>query len=202
MEILFLYDIEKHLSQCFSKTETTRKNWRKCKHYWYFFQKREISSLSCSRFRKKIRSIYCIISWFIHMHIIKVRGVILREGSIFLMRDPEKHFYYLPWWTLEKQETFTECLCREIVEETGIIPVVWEPLCVREFKTENGLNVDIWCSIHNSEDFLVIQKSNTTHGFEYYDEGFYSWDELKWKDVRPENLREILENQPSISIVS
>jgi len=136
------------------------------------------------------------------MHTIKVRGVIKREKSIFLMRDTKKHFYYLPWGTLEDGETFKQCLQREIVEETGIIPILWELVCIREFATEYGFYLDVWFQILNAADFQKIQKNNTTHGFEYYDEWFYSWSELHWKDVRPKKLQEILETSPYIDILT
>lgn len=135
------------------------------------------------------------------MHKIKVRWVILKEGRIFLVREIKKHFFYLPWWTVEKGESFKDCLKREIQEELWITPTIWELLNIREFETESGFCLDIWFNIKNTEDFLAINKEKATHAFEYYDEWFYSFEEMKWKDLRPSNLQEVLERKKVINIL-
>ena len=119
------------------------------------------------------------------MHKIKVRWVILNKNKIFLVREVKKHFYYLPWGTLEWNESLKECLDREIQEELGVKPVIWKLLNIEEFRNDSGLYLDIWFEITNFQDFEYIHKNNATHAFEYYDEGFYSFEELEWKDVRP-----------------
>ncbi len=135
------------------------------------------------------------------MHTIKVRGVILLENKIFLVRDINKHFYYLPWWTLEKDETFKECLKREIYEELWLIPEIWDLISMREFQTDSGIYLDVWFNIENNKDFLYINKEKATHSFEYYDEWFYDFAEMIWKDMRPNNLEDILYNKNKINIL-
>lgn len=135
------------------------------------------------------------------MHKIKVRWVIINNNKIFLVREIKKHFYYLPWWTLEWNETFKECLNREIIEELWIKPIIWDLLNIREFKTENGIILDIWFEIKNYKDFEKIDKDKTSHWFEYYDEWFYTFDELIWKDVKPLNIKQILDQKINIDII-
>lgn len=136
------------------------------------------------------------------MHKIKIRWVILDKNKIFLVREIKKHFYYLPWWTLEKWESFKECLKREIFEELWVIPIVWDLLHIREFKTEDWVYLlDIWFEIKNIEDFKIINKEKATHAFEYYDEWFYSFEELKDKDVKPWNIEEVINNKLNIDII-
>ena len=70
------------------------------------------------------------------MHKIKVRWVIEKDNKIFLVREINKHFFYLPWGTLDENESFRDCLKREILEEFWIEAVVWELVSIREFKNE------------------------------------------------------------------
>lgn len=135
------------------------------------------------------------------MHKIKVRGVIIREDKIFLVREIKKHFFYLPWWTLENRESLQDCLKREIYEELWVHPVVGELISIREFEVNSSFYLDVWFNIENSHDFISIDKTNATHSFEYYDEGFYSFDEMKWKDMRPSDLEDILNNRKIVNIL-
>lgn len=135
------------------------------------------------------------------MHKIKVRWVIVNNEKIFLVREIKKHFYYLPWGTLEGWESFKDCLKRELMEELWVKAIIWDIVNIREFKTEDWFYLDLWFKIENSKDFLNIEKENTSHWFEYYDEGFYSYKELEWCDVRPKNLEDILKNNINISFI-
>lgn len=126
------------------------------------------------------------------MHKIKVRWVIKKENKIFLVREINKHFYYLPWWTLDENESFRDCLKREIFEEFWIKAEIWKLITIREFENEKKFYLDIWFEIKKFWDFENIDKTKASHSFEYYDEWFYDLEELKWKDLRPWNLKELL----------
>ncbi|MBB1554263.1 NUDIX domain-containing protein [Candidatus Gracilibacteria bacterium] len=86
---------------------------------------------------------------------------------------------------MEGNESFKECLDREIQEELGVKPVIGKLLNIEEFRNDSGLYLDIWFEIINFQDFEYIYKNNATHAFEYYDEGFYSFEDLEGKDVLP-----------------
>lgn len=126
------------------------------------------------------------------MHKIKVRWIIKKENKIFLVREIKKHFYYLPWWTLDENESFRDCLKREIFEEFWVKAEIWELVSIREFENEGNFYLDVWFEIKNFSDFENIDKSKATHWFEYYDEWFYDLKKLKEKDLRPANLEELL----------
>lgn len=126
------------------------------------------------------------------MHKIKVRWIIKKENKLFLVREIKKHFYYLPWWTLDQNESFKDCLKREFFEEFWINAKIWELITIKEFENDEKFYLDVWFEIKNYKDFENIDKSKTTHGFEYYDKWFYDLEELKWKDLRPWNLKELL----------
>jgi len=135
------------------------------------------------------------------MHKIKVRWVILNKDKVFLVREIKKHFFYLPWWTLEWWESFKECLNREIKEELWITPIIWNLINIEEFKNDNWFFLDVWFEIKNYKNFENLNKNTTSHWFEYYDEWFYSFDELIWKDVRPYNIKEILDKKINIKTI-
>lgn len=132
------------------------------------------------------------------MHKIKVRWVIEKDNKIFLVREINKHFFYLPWGTLDENESFRDCLKREILEEFWIEAVVWELVSIREFKNEEWFYLDIWFKIENVCDFENINKSKASHSFEYYWEWFYSFDELEDCDVRPKDLEKLLNEKISL----
>lgn len=133
------------------------------------------------------------------MHKIKVRWVILdNNNKVFLVKEIKKHFYYLPWWTLEEWESFKECLNREIIEELWVKPSIWDIISIREFENNWKYQLDIWFSIKNYKDYINIDKSKASHSHEYYDEWFYAFSELEWKDLRPKNLEELLNKKINI----
>jgi len=135
------------------------------------------------------------------MHKIKVRGVIRNKTGIFLSRDTGNQCFYLPGGTLEDGESFQECLKREILEELGVVAEIGEVLLVREFQNGEKLYLDVWFAIVNTADFLQIDKSRASHGFECSDEGFYPLETLKTMDVIPGNMQKMLEKVPRVEVL-
>ena len=75
---------------------------------------------------------------------------------------------------------------------------------IEEFRNDSGLYSYIWFQITNFQDFEYIHKNNATHTFEYYDEGFYSFEELEWKDMRPWHghiEKNMFSESPQISLI-
>lgn len=106
---------------------------------------------------------------------VKVRGVILHEGKIFLCKlAVGTQFYCLPGGTLEQGENRKEWLEREIIEELGVQPVIGDLLYTQEFvRSDSTITFDFWYEIKNSEDFLMVDISKCSHGFEHTEVGFY-----------------------------
>ncbi len=127
--------------------------------------------------------------------ITKVRAVIRNsEGKILLTRDCRNNKFMLPWWTYEPWETLKDCLSREIFEELGVIPVIWELLSVREYG--NYLwkySVDFWYEVKNFQDFFEIKKENCSHAHEWDEAGFYDISLLSSDELMPPNLEEFLQ---------
>lgn len=107
---------------------------------------------------------------------VKVRGVIVLEGKIFLCKPTGYDFYCLPGGRMEAGETSKETLHREIIEELGVVPEIWALLFTHEFvwwDTNEHTTIDLRYAIHNGHDFVNVDISQASHGFEHTDVGFY-----------------------------
>lgn len=60
--------------------------------------------------------------------IISCRGVVIRQNKILITFARKLDIYMLPGGKLEKNETERECCIREIIEETGIVPQIYNPV--------------------------------------------------------------------------
>lgn len=130
-----------------------------------------------------------------NFHILKARGIIRDENwNLFLAFIPKAGFFCLPGGTMEEGETFRECAYREIIEETGVVPVFGEKIWMYEFRNSRWmLQLEVWFEVTNFEDFKNLDKSCATHWFECSNEWFYSPDEIANMEVRPKNILELLE---------
>lgn len=122
----------------------------------------------------------------------KVRGVIVKNGKIFLCKLARGGFYCLPGGTLEPGETRLEGLRREIVEELGIEPEIGPLVYSQEFTRSNGLTTyDFWYAIKNVGDFQNVDISRASHGFEHEEVGFYDLADIAGK-YKPARLGELV----------
>ena len=71
---------------------------------------------------------------------------------------------------------------------------IWKLVSMREFQNGNDIMLDFWFNINNPINFINIDKSIATNSFEYYDEWFYSFDEITKLDVKPNNIEEIIKD--------
>jgi len=122
---------------------------------------------------------------------IKARAVIKNDkNQVFLcsIKVGDSQLFCLPGGTLEDGETVLECLHREIIEELAITPVIGKLIAVNSFVRKNWESVcDVWYEVSNRQDFLDIDLSKATHGFEILEYGFY--DRNSVPDVyKPDNL--------------
>ena len=125
----------------------------------------------------------------------KVRGVILHEGKVYLCQwSPDKAgFYCLPGGTLEPGENRKEWLRREFIEELGIEPVIGNLIYTQEFIREDGTTTfDFWYEIKNWADYLNVDLSKCSHGFEHGEIGFFD-ENSHFKDVvKPNHIWELI----------
>lgn len=110
---------------------------------------------------------------------ITVRGIVLHEGKLLCAKlkpykdSLQKHgneYWCIPGGGLDEGETLIAGVEREMIEETGIKPVVGSLLYVQQFVQGEREFIEFFFHITNSEDYLHIDLSKTTHGEEEIEE--------------------------------
>ena len=125
---------------------------------------------------------------------IKARWVIINpEGKIFLCKLKKEDFFCLPWGTLEEGELVKQCLARELMEELWVGASIGKLLHINDFlRKKNGESVvDLRYEILNPEDFMNIDLSKASHGFENSEVGFYDLDTIQGM-YKPETLKSVI----------
>lgn len=101
---------------------------------------------------------------------IKARGVIIDDaGRVFLVRFANgSQVWGLPGGRLDFPEAVKVALHREMIEELGITPVLGQLILAQEFFRKDGSQAfDFWYRIENWKDFLNVDLSKASHGFEH-----------------------------------
>ena len=100
--------------------------------------------------------------------LVKVRGVILNEGKLLIVKHKQSQFMALPGGHLEYGEDVIACLKRELVEELGVIPDVGKLLYINTFieGKNNTEYVEFFFEVKNGKDYLNIDGLERTHAHE------------------------------------
>lgn len=103
----------------------------------------------------------------------------MHEGKLLCVRlkaykdSLQKHgndYWCLPGGGLDKGETLVTGTEREMIEETGVKPVVGNLLYVQQFTQGEQDYIEFFFHITNSEGYLHIDLSKSTHGEEEIEE--------------------------------
>lgn len=107
---------------------------------------------------------------------ISVRGIVLHEGKLLCVKlRPYKgslkakinaDYWCLPGGGLDEGEALLQGIKREMIEETGIAPVVGNLLYVQQFQYGDKDYIEFFFHITNSQDYLQIDLTKTSHGAE------------------------------------
>ncbi len=123
------------------------------------------------------------------------RGIILKDGKIFAVRQKnglgqEVDYWCTPGGGLDEDESLLNGLNREIIEETGVEPVIGKLLIVQQFVSAKGNEqLEFFFEITNADDFNNIDLSKTTHGeLELIEFGFV---DPKSTDLKPSILNKV-----------
>lgn len=104
---------------------------------------------------------------------VSVRGIVLYDnkllcaklkpykGSLFKATDS---YWCLPGGSLDEAEPLLAGIEREMIEETGIKPVVGKLLYVQQFTHSGKDYLEFFFHITNGHDYLNIDLSKTSHG--------------------------------------
>lgn len=101
-----------------------------------------------------------------------VRGLIYKDGKLFGQR---LHRANGDWWCtpgggVEPMESLHDALTREMIEETGVKPVIGRLVFVQQFATKGSTShgeeeqLEFFFLIENASDYEVIDFENTSHG--------------------------------------
>jgi len=99
--------------------------------------------------------------------IIKVRGVIVHDNKLLIVKHKESQFMALPGGHLEYGEDVITCLKRELVEELGVLPEIGRLLYINTFFNDNKTEyVEFFFEVKNGEEYLNIEELERTHAHE------------------------------------
>lgn len=107
---------------------------------------------------------------------ISVRGIVLHEGKLLcvklkpyrnsLVENGGHDYWCLPGGGLDEGEPLLDGIEREMIEETGIKPIVGNLLYVQQFAHGDKDYLEFFFHITNNQDYLQIDLSKTTHGMQ------------------------------------
>lgn len=114
--------------------------------------------------------------------ILKVRGVIIHDRKLLIVKHIGTGFMALPGGHLKYREDIISCLKRELIEELGVIPEIGRLLYINTFIEKSNEYVEFFFEVKNGKDYLNIEGLERTHARELT--------EILW--VSPNNDIEIL----------
>lgn len=103
---------------------------------------------------------------------ITVRGIIVKNGQLLAQElkpgsDGQKRDYWCtPGGGLDPHESLHEGLHREMVEETGIVPVIGKLLFIQQYEDDEKEFTEFFFHITNADAYETIDLTATTHGMQ------------------------------------
>ena len=126
---------------------------------------------------------------------VKVRGVIAKDGKLFCVKHIGHDGKVVEHWStpgggLDIGESLITGLMREMVEETGVKPVIGNLLLIQQFfDSKDREQMEFFFHITNTDDYADVKLSGTSHGeIEIDDFGFK---DPVTTHILPKILREI-----------
>lgn len=99
-----------------------------------------------------------------------VRAIIFKDGKLLCARIDNRITQRVnDYWCgigggVEKHESLLDAMHREIVEETGVVPVLGDLLYVQQFTADGREHLEFFFNVTNSDDFDEVNLEETTHG--------------------------------------
>lgn len=103
---------------------------------------------------------------------INVRAIIYQDGKLLAVRHKARDgspapYYAIPGGGLDPQESLTDGLKRELLEETGVDASIGRLLFIQQFPSRRSKcleELEFFFEITNPQDFTAIDLENTSHG--------------------------------------
>lgn len=107
---------------------------------------------------------------------VAARAIVVKDGKLFCVRlnhytgssKVPFDFWCTPGGGIDLGEELIPGLEREIIEELGIKPVIGDLLYIQQFQPQNDdpEQLEFFFHVTNTEDFVDIDLTKTTHGVE------------------------------------
>lgn len=126
---------------------------------------------------------------------VTVRGVILHKGKMFCVKQKNEigeinDYWCAPGGGLDIGEPIIAGLERELYEELGVKPVIGNLAIVMQCINKRGEErLDMFFHVKNSQDFLAVDLSKTTHGSHEISE--FGFMDTKTANILPKVFTEI-----------
>lgn len=112
------------------------------------------------------------------MRRVTVRSIVMHQDKLLCVRlkpykghlKRDNSYWCLPGGGLDEGEALIAGVEREMIEETGIKPIVGNLLYVQQFTHGDKDYLEFFFHITNGEDYLHIDLTKTTHGLEEIEE--------------------------------
>lgn len=139
---------------------------------------------------------------------IAVRGIFVYKGKLLCVKlKPYKNNDPVDFWCLvgggiDPGEQLVNALKREIIEETGVEPVVGRLLYVQQYmKSDDKEEMEFFFEITNAKSYIKIDLAKSSHGIDEIERIEYIDPSKEEHKVLPEFLRTIdLENLPQTTV--
>lgn len=103
---------------------------------------------------------------------VSVRGIVTYGGNLLCVRQKQfndhgsipNDFWNTPGGGLATGESLQQGLTREMLEETGVVPVIGNLLYIQQFRHKGREYLDFFFHIINGKDYVFVDLAKTTHG--------------------------------------
>jgi ADP-ribose pyrophosphatase YjhB (NUDIX family) len=102
--------------------------------------------------------------------VVTTRALIIHDGKLLICKLSHNHdFYCLPGGKLDPGETIEAGLERELIEETGIKPVIGKLVFVNQFINAENHRIEFFFLVDNGADYANFDHGQGSHAFEIAD---------------------------------